>query len=55
MEMIGLKAPGMEGVFPGSHYPALNGPMWTISYEFRCYLLVIAAGLAAYWRTAEFF
>jgi peptidoglycan/LPS O-acetylase OafA/YrhL len=44
MEMIGLKAPGMEGVFPGSHYPALNGPMWTISYEFRCYLLVIAAG-----------
>jgi peptidoglycan/LPS O-acetylase OafA/YrhL len=49
-EIIGLKAPTMEGVFRGSHYPALNGPMWTISYEFRCYLLVVAVGISGLLR-----
>jgi peptidoglycan/LPS O-acetylase OafA/YrhL len=45
MEIVCLGDPSMQGVFRGTPYPVLNGSMWTIAYEFRCYLLVLAAGL----------
>jgi peptidoglycan/LPS O-acetylase OafA/YrhL len=32
-------------VFPGNPYPVLNGSLWTILYEFRCYMVVLAAGV----------
>jgi len=45
-DIIALQEPNMPGVFSGTPYPQLDGSMWTIAYEFRCYLLVLVAGLA---------
>jgi peptidoglycan/LPS O-acetylase OafA/YrhL len=44
-DIVVLHDPTMAGVFSGTPYPVLNGSMWTIAYEFRCYLLVLVAGL----------
>lgn len=40
-----LQAPEAAGIYPHSFYPELNGSMWTIAFEFRCYLLVLVLGL----------
>ncbi len=40
-----LAMPQTPPVFAGSHYPVVNGAMWTIAYEFRCYLLVAIVGV----------
>jgi len=44
--LVVLSLKGTSTVFPGTHYPALNGPMWSIPYEFKCYLLVLFCGLS---------
>ena len=43
---VDAKAVGlfMPPVFEGTHYPYVNNSLWTIKFEFACYLLVAAAG-----------
>lgn len=40
-----LSFPRTPPVFPGLSHPIVNGPLWTINYEFRCYLLVALFGV----------
>jgi peptidoglycan/LPS O-acetylase OafA/YrhL len=42
-----LREPVVPPVFVGNPYTDVNGSLWTIQYEFMCYGIVIAAGLAA--------
>jgi peptidoglycan/LPS O-acetylase OafA/YrhL len=44
LSAIALQPPPSPPVFHGSYFPVVNGAMWTISYEFRCYLLTALAG-----------
>jgi peptidoglycan/LPS O-acetylase OafA/YrhL len=48
--LLVLEPPDLPNPYPGSHFPAVNGSMWTISYEFHCYLLVMLLGLAGILR-----
>ena len=42
--------PKHPGIFQGLPYPVVNGSLWTIQYEFGCYLLVIALGVTSVFR-----
>jgi peptidoglycan/LPS O-acetylase OafA/YrhL len=48
--LIFLKPPKIPEVFHGSFYPDINGSMWTIFYEFSCYVLVAAFGLLGIYK-----
>ena len=50
VRMALLFNPKAEGVFPGMPLPGLNGSMWSIPYEFQCYILVIVLGAAGVFR-----
>jgi peptidoglycan/LPS O-acetylase OafA/YrhL len=45
-----LDHPLMPGTFAESPYPFLNGSMWTIAYEFTCYLAVLVLGTVGFFR-----
>ena len=44
-QMLTLSWPFTPLTFEGSHYDLVNGSLWTIPYEFVCYLLVMVMGL----------
>lgn len=48
-----LKSPVLPAVFKGTHYPGLNGAMWTIPFEFICYLCVLFAGVIGITKKRE--
>jgi len=48
--LVPLAQPTIPPVFGGTHYPIVNGSIWTIVYEVRCYLAVLLFGLLGGFR-----
>ena len=45
-----LQQPSTPPVFSGKFWPMVNSSMWTIAFEFRCYLLVALWGICGLFR-----
>ncbi len=45
-----LSVPATPPVLPGIATPVVNGSLWSIGYEFRCYLLVALFGMCGLFR-----
>lgn len=50
LSLVTLAPPAIPPVFEGTHYPVVNGSMWTIVHEVRCYLAVLAFGVLGGFR-----
>lgn len=48
--VLALQEPHTPRVFAGTSIESVNGAMWTISFEFRCYLLAIVCGLVGLFK-----
>lgn len=44
--MLTLTQPSSSGAFAGTYFPSLNGSMWTIIFEFACYVMIAALGMS---------
>ncbi len=44
LSLLKLDVPHTPPVLPGQPFASVNTPLWTIAYEFRCYLLVALLG-----------
>ena len=45
ISLLRLSVPATPLVFPGLPFGLVNGSLWTITHEFRCYLLVALLGM----------
>jgi peptidoglycan/LPS O-acetylase OafA/YrhL len=45
-----LSAPATPAILSGMYFPVANGSLWSIGYEFRCYLLVALFGICGFFR-----
>lgn len=52
--MLLLKVPAVPASFESLPFPTVNGSMWTIFFEFLCYLAVAALGLAGAIRNRRY-
>jgi peptidoglycan/LPS O-acetylase OafA/YrhL len=52
VRMALLFHPNAKGVFPGMPLPGLNGSMWSIPYEFQCYIFVVFLSAAGFLKGA---
>jgi peptidoglycan/LPS O-acetylase OafA/YrhL len=43
--LLFLGSPHVDDAFEGMPMPGMNNPIWTLSYEFRCYILVAILGI----------
>jgi peptidoglycan/LPS O-acetylase OafA/YrhL len=50
VQMLFLGIPLLPNAFAGLHYRLLNGAMWTIAFEFSCYLMVGILGVVGLLR-----
>jgi peptidoglycan/LPS O-acetylase OafA/YrhL len=48
--LILLQLPDVPNMFAGASYPFVNAPVWTISYEFRCYIIVALLGMVGLFK-----
>lgn len=51
--VLKLRLPAHPLVFEGSNYPALNGSLWSISFEFKAYLAVLGLGVLGLLRSKK--
>lgn len=54
MRVAKLDVPLVTGAFGNLPVPTLNGSMWTISFEFRCYIIIAALSLFDLYRIRAF-
>ncbi len=55
LSLLALSYPYTPSVLPGLAYPSVNGALWTINYEFRCYMIVAFLGMAGLFRRPKLF